>query len=81
VALGERPVELSYNLALALQAAGENEAAAECYRIALQTKPDFSDALVNLGHTLMAAGKEEEARQLWGQAVIADPDLASKYFQ
>src|SRR5262249_43505630 len=51
-ALGERSIELSYNLGLLLQAAGENKLAAECYQIAVEKKPDFSEALLNLGHAL-----------------------------
>ncbi|PYT17468.1 MAG: hypothetical protein DMG59_07240, partial [Acidobacteria bacterium] len=43
-------------------------------------KPDFSEALLNLGHALKAIGKEEEARQVWSKAVTADPALADKYF-
>lgn len=79
-ALGERPVELSYNLGLLLQSAGENVSAIECYRIALEKKPDFSEALLNLGHALKAIGNEDEARHIWSEAVTADPELAGKYF-
>jgi protein O-GlcNAc transferase len=79
-ALGERPVELSYNLGLLLQSAGENSSAVECYRIAVEKKPDFSEALLNLGHALKAIGKEDEARLVWSEAVTADPALAEQYF-
>jgi homoserine acetyltransferase len=47
----------------------------------LQHKPDFSGAMINLGHALKAGGQDEEARDIWSQAVAADPDLAGKYFQ
>ncbi len=50
-------MELSYNLGLLLQAAGENKQAAECYQIAVDKKPDFPEALLNLGHALKAVGK------------------------
>ena len=43
-AAGDRSVELSYNLGLLLQAAGENKLAAECYQIAIEKKPEFSEA-------------------------------------
>jgi len=79
-ALGDRSVELSYNLGLLLQAAGENKLAADCYRIAVDKKPEFSEALLNLGHALKAIGQEEEARQAWSKAVSNDPALATKYF-
>jgi tetratricopeptide (TPR) repeat protein len=80
-ALGERSLELSYNLGLLLQSAGEAEKAAECYQTASETQPDFPAALTNLGHALKEAGKDEEARAAWSKAVQVDPELAAKYFQ
>ena len=80
-ALGERSLELSYNLGLLLQSAGEAEKAAECYQVASETQPDFPAALTNLGHALKAAGKDDEARAAWSKAVEVDPELAAKYFQ
>ena len=52
----------------------------ECYQAALSVKPDFPQALLNLGHALKATGKEDEARQAWSRAVTADPELAAEYF-
>jgi tetratricopeptide (TPR) repeat protein len=78
--LGEKPVELAYNLGLLLQSAGENDKAAECYQIALEKQPELSEALLNLGHALKAVGKEDEAKQTWSKAVSLDPALAEKYF-
>ena len=46
----------------------------------MSKKPDFSDALLNLGHALRAVGKEDEAKHAWSQAVEADPALAGTYF-
>jgi tetratricopeptide (TPR) repeat protein len=80
-ALGAATPELNYNLGLLLQAAGDHSAAAECYRNTLQHKPQFSGALINLGHALRAAGQDEQAKQLWSQAVAADPELAGRYFR
>ena len=77
---GERSVELSYNLGLLLQAVGEHKMAAECYQSALEKKPDFPEALLNLGHALKATGREEEAKAVWSKAVAVDPTLADKYF-
>jgi tetratricopeptide (TPR) repeat protein len=80
--LGSPPSpELQYNLGLLLQSTGDYGAAAECYRVTLQHKPEFAGAMINLGHALKAAGQEEEARNVWSQAVAADPKLAAKYFQ
>jgi tetratricopeptide (TPR) repeat protein len=73
--------ELSYNLGLLLQLAGDHAAAAGCYQAAVDRKPGFSQALLNLGHALRAAGKEDEAQQAWSKAVAADPQLAGQYFQ
>ncbi len=63
-----------------LQSSGDYPAAAECYRAAVERKPAFSQALLNLGHALRASGQEDEARQIWSRAVAADPDLAAQYF-
>jgi protein O-GlcNAc transferase len=79
--LGPPSPELQYNLGLLLQSTGDSIAAAECYRATLQHKPEFSGALINLGHALKAAGQDEEARNVWSQAVAADSKLAARYFQ
>ena len=79
--LGAPAPELQYNLGLLLQSAGDHGAAAECYRVTLQHKPEFSHAMINLGHVLKASGQEEEARNVWSQAAAADPALAAKYLQ
>jgi tetratricopeptide (TPR) repeat protein len=63
-----------------LQSMGDHNSAAECYRTTLQHKPQFTGALINLGHALKAAGQNDQARKLWSQAVAADPELAAKYF-
>ena len=73
--------ELQYNFGLLLQSTGDHGAAADCYRATLQHKPEFTAAMVNLGHALKAVGREEEARSVWSQAVAADPTLAAKYIQ
>jgi tetratricopeptide (TPR) repeat protein len=79
--LGAATPELTYNLGLLLQSAGDHNAAAECYRTTLQHKPQFSGALINLGHALRAVGKDDQAKELWSQAVAADPELAARYFR
>jgi len=63
-----------------LQSSGDYSSAVECYRAAVERKPAFSQALLNLGHALRASGHEDEARQVWSQAVAADPELAAQYF-
>ena len=63
-----------------LQEAGLPEEAADAFRRATQAKPDFAEALANLGHALKAMGMEAEARNCWSEAVKAMPELASTYF-
>src|SRR6202035_5441643 len=65
--LGQHAPELAYNLGLLLQASGENDSATECYLAAVEHKPEFPEALLNLGHALRATGKEQEARAAWGK--------------
>ena len=78
--LGAATPELTYNLGLLLQSAGDHNSAAECYRTTLRHKPQFTGAMINLGHALKAAGQDDQAKELWSQAVAADPGLAGKYF-
>jgi tetratricopeptide (TPR) repeat protein len=80
-ALGQRSLELSYNLGLLLQSVGEPDKAAQCYQLASEAEPDFPAALTNLGHALKASGRDDEARAAWSKAVEVDPELAAKYFQ
>ena len=78
--LGQRIPELNYNIGVLLQRSNMQEEAARSYRRATEEKPDFAEALLNLGHALVALGQEEEARGCWQQAVEAKPELAGKYF-
>jgi tetratricopeptide (TPR) repeat protein len=79
--LGERIPELNYNIGVLLQQANLQEDAARSYRRATEEKPDFAEALLNLGHALVALGQEDEARGCWQQAVQVKPELAEKYFK
>ena len=78
--LGQRIPELNYNIGVLLQRSNMQEEAARSYRRATEEKPDFAEALLNLGHALVALGQEEEARGCWQQAVEAKQELAGKYF-
>ena len=71
------PPELSYNLGLLMQSMGDHASAARYYQIAVETRPGFSQAMLNLGHALDATGQPEEAQKAWGRAVAADPQLAA----
>jgi tetratricopeptide (TPR) repeat protein len=78
---GDTSHAIPFNLGLLLQQAGEHEQSAQCYRAVAELAPDFSPALLNLGHALKAMGKDDEARQAWGRAIEADPALAGGYFK
>src|SRR5581483_4465409 len=78
--LGERIPELSYDIGILLERSKLFEEAARSYRRAAEEKPDFGEALLNLGHALRALGQEEEARTCWQMAVEAKPELAEQYF-
>jgi tetratricopeptide (TPR) repeat protein len=73
--------ELAYNLGLLLQSAGDFARAAGCYESAVAQRPNFSEALLNLGHALKAIGNEEGAKLAWSKAVSANAGLAEAYFQ
>jgi tetratricopeptide (TPR) repeat protein len=49
---GERSPELFYNTGLILQKGGQLDDAIRLYREALSERPDFPEALLNLGHAL-----------------------------
>lgn len=73
--------EMAYNLGLVLQQESEPELAAKCYLKALESRPDFEDALLNLGHALFEMGREPEARACWSKAIHLNPELAVGYFE
>lgn len=79
-AAGGRSAELSFNLGLLLQSLGDSASAVQLYRAALEVRPEFGEALLNLGHALKASGQEQEAKQAWSKAVEASLELAAKYF-
>jgi tetratricopeptide (TPR) repeat protein len=78
--LGEKTAEILYNSALLSHKLGKNEQAAVFYREALNQKPEFPEALLNLGHVLKAIGREDQARSYWTLAIEAKPELARGYF-
>jgi tetratricopeptide (TPR) repeat protein len=80
IELGERTPELFYNTGLLLQRVGQVEDSVRLYKEALNVKPDFAEALLNLGHAHKSLGQEEEARACWHQALESKPDLAQGYF-
>ena len=63
-----------------LQGSNEPEAAAKCYVRALERKPDFGEAMLNLGHVLNQMNRPAEARACWSKAIEIRPEFAAGYF-
>ena len=51
------------------------------YREAISQRPNFAEALLNLGHALKSQGQADEARTCWKQALDVKPELAQGYFE
>jgi tetratricopeptide (TPR) repeat protein len=77
--LSEPTAELLYNTALVLQKLGRPADSVKYYRQALAERPDFPQALLNLGHALMVLGNHEEAHSSWEAAVRSDGNLAEHF--
>ncbi len=69
---GANPV-FHYNIAMAYQAAGDRERAIASYRRAVDLKPEYGDALSNLGNLLLDQGKAKDAEASYRKAVRLDP--------
>jgi predicted O-linked N-acetylglucosamine transferase (SPINDLY family) len=65
----------NYNLALLSRALGNTEEAIICYRRALAIKPQFPEALTNLGEALDAAGIPDEAIECFHKALEINPEM------
>jgi tetratricopeptide (TPR) repeat protein len=76
---GNPAPEVAFNVGLVLQESGDHNAAAECYRDAVSARPNFTEALVNLGHALESRGESEQAKVYWGRALELSPELAAEY--
>ncbi len=65
-----------FNLAVTLSTAKDKTGAEQAYRKAIEQKPDFIEAHLNLGTLLEAKGEPEQALQTWGRVVeIIDPTV------
>ncbi len=58
-----------------LAQSGDVPAAIERFRAALQVKPDFPDALNNLGFALFQTGQADQAYDLYQKALKLQPDF------
>src|ERR1019366_8408238 len=66
--LGDRSAEVRHNLGLLYHNRGDLKKAVAEYQNALLIKPEFAEALLNLGNALNATGQEEAARDHWSRA-------------
>jgi tetratricopeptide (TPR) repeat protein len=78
--LGDPSAELRHNLGLLYHNQGDLTKAVAEYNDALQIKPDFPEALLNLGNVLDATGQKDAARDHWVRALQLKPELALGYF-
>lgn len=72
-----RMMETLFDKALALQADGHLQEAAETYRIALPHAPDDPRLLSNYGGVLCSLGRFDDAHSLLRHAVTVDPSFAA----
>ena len=87
---GERTPELFYNTGLLLQKSGQLDDAIKLYQEALTERPNFAEALLNLGHALKAKGRSRKrattgvrrwSRSLsWPPATSRPDGLRSPFF-
>ncbi|MBP7863899.1 tetratricopeptide repeat protein [bacterium] len=73
-AIDEKQAIYHVVLGNALAAKKDYEKAANEYNYALQLKPDYENALYNLGRILYDQGKRAEAGSVLGEALKLDPD-------
>ena len=71
---------VSYTHLVLYQNQGESAKAESEYRDALALKPDFPEALLNLGNVLNATGRKDAARDHWVRALQLKPELALGYY-
>jgi tetratricopeptide (TPR) repeat protein len=77
--LGEPAPELLYNTGLVLQKLGRPADAVKYYQQAIAERPEFPQALLNLGHAWMMLGNHEEAHSSWQAAIRSDGRLAEHF--
>jgi|GEM_PF-47666 len=68
------------NLGVALQKAGNLDAAIPHYQAAIRQKPDFPEAHHNLGKALQGKGELEVASYHYRQAIALNPAYAEPYY-
>ena len=74
-AAGDAPASVWFDLGLARQDLRDRDAAAHAYRVALDIKPDYAEAALNLGTVLQEAGDLDGAMQAYARAYRLRPTL------
>lgn len=69
-----------YNLATALESHKRPMEAEEAYIKALNVKPDFADAAINLGILFLKEGRTDEGMTMLKHATVIRPDYFKGYF-
>ena len=77
--LGEDDALVRNSLGIAMENAGTRDKAIESYRMALEFKPDYSQARLNLAFALVKVGQADEARVQFEQLCVDSPRLCSQY--
>jgi tetratricopeptide (TPR) repeat protein len=72
---GEAPASIWFDLGVARQDLRDYAAAAEDYRKALDIKPDYAEAVLNLGTVLQESGDLDGAMRAYADAYRLRPDM------
>ena len=68
------------SMALCHQCVENYDQAAFFYKKAIDIKPDYLDAWVNLGSTLKKQGQLDEAKEAYTKAITINPDNIAAYY-
>ncbi|MDQ2799419.1 MAG: tetratricopeptide repeat protein [Armatimonadota bacterium] len=79
IAVNPNSYHIQYNLANALNDAGDTPGAISRYRQALRLQPGDAEAHCNLGAALMKAGRVDEAADEYRQALRLNPGLSEAH--
>jgi tetratricopeptide (TPR) repeat protein len=75
VEVSRLPAERLNDLGVILERRGMLERAEQHYRLAVESKPDFARAWVNLGNVLRRQARDDEALTCYRRAMTEDPNL------
>lgn len=73
--IGETPASVWFDLGVVRQDLRDHVAAAEAYRKALDIKPDYAEAALNLGTALQESGDLDDAMRAYAEAYRLRPDV------